>query len=125
MDNNSFRLLRRVRSFYLSLYFFHILHVLEEYRCGFQAVRILGDDVFLAANAVFLALPLVIFFYILDGHRPAFLMGQIYAVVMVVNGLGHNLATLITGRYGEFAGGVSGVGLIAFGLLTASSLQKV
>ena len=76
-------------------------------------------------RAVLLALPLIVFFYILGNYRPAFLMGQIYAVVMVLNGLGHNLATLITGRYGEFAGGVSGVGLIAFGLLTASGLQKV
>ena len=76
-------------------------------------------------RAVLLALPLIVFFYILGNYRPAFLMGQIYAVVMVLNGLGHGLATLITGRYGEFAGGVSGVGLIVFGLFAASSLQKV
>jgi len=98
---------------------------MEEFRGGFRAVRILGRDGFLAVNVVLLAVPLVVFYYLLDGRRPAFLMGQIYAVVMVLNGLGHGLATLITGRYGEFAGGVSGVGLIAFGLLTASGLQKV
>ena len=36
--------------------------------------------------------------------------------VMVVNGLGHNLGVWLTGRYfGGFAGGFTGIGLMAIG----------
>jgi hypothetical protein len=35
---------------------------------------------------------------------------------MILNGIGHNMATLITGKYfGGFAGGFTGIGLVIIG----------
>jgi hypothetical protein len=35
---------------------------------------------------------------------------------MILNGVGHNIATIVTGRYfGGFAGGYTGIGLIIIG----------
>jgi len=118
------RSLRRFRIYFLGLYFFHILHVLEEFWGEFRAVRILGKGGFLAANAVLLAIPLVVFVFILEDKPVAIRLGQVYAAIMILNGLGHNLAFLISGRYFGFAaGGISGIGLIVFGWLTFRSYR--
>lgn len=48
----------------------------------------------------------------------------LYANVMILNGVGHGLATLITGRYFDgFAGGITGIGLAVFGVLYLFSLR--
>lgn len=110
---------RRFRFAFLGLYFFHVLHVLEEFWGEFRGLRVMGPTLFLAANAVLLAVPLVIFHSALENKRTAFLLVRIYAALMILNGLGHGLAVLISGRYFGFAAGaVSGLGAIAFGWLT-------
>ena len=120
---NSLR--RRIYGLFLGLYFFHILHVLEEIWGEFRVMRILGHEGFILGNAFLLAIPLIVFFYILDDRRLALRLSQIYAVIMVLNGLGHGLAVLLTGRYfGFYAGAVSGIGLIAIGIPLALTLEK-
>jgi hypothetical protein len=113
---------RKFRFAFLGLYFFHVLHVLEEFWGEFRAVRIMGPFLFLAANAVLLAIPLAILHYALENNRTAMLLVRIYAAIMICNGLGHGLAVIISGRYFGFAAGaVSGIGLIVFGWLTLGS----
>jgi hypothetical protein len=49
----------------------------------------------------------------------------VYVAVMVLNGIGHHVATIVTGRYfGGFAGGFSGIGLILFGVPLSYFLIK-
>jgi hypothetical protein len=116
---------RRVYGLFMGLYFFHILHVLEEIWGEFRVMRILGRDGFIAANAFLLAIPLIVFFYILDERRLALRLGQIYGIIMILNGLGHGLAVLLTGRYfGFYAGAASGIGLIAIGIPSVLALEK-
>lgn len=110
---------RRYRFFFLGLYFFHVLHVLEEFWGNFRAVRIMGGELFLGLNIFFLALPLAAFVFILEDSRLAIRFGWIYAGGMILNGIGHGLALMISGRFFGFAAGAgSGLGLIIFGWLT-------
>ena len=116
---------RRIIGLFLGLYFFHILHVLEEIWGEFRAMRILGRNVFIAGNAFLLAIPLVVFFYVLDDRRLALRLGQIYGLIMILNGLGHGMAVLLTGHYfGYYAGAVSGIGLVALSIPLVISLEK-
>lgn len=52
-------------------------------------------------------------------------LSRAYAAIMILNGVGHNLATRVTGRYRDgFAGGVTGIGLIPIGLSMLYLLRK-
>jgi hypothetical protein len=82
---------------YLGLLVFHVAHVAEEVLGGF-------------------VIPLILFCLWLRGHRLAGELSALYAGLMVLNGLGHNIMTLVTGRYsGGYAGGFSGIGLAVSG----------
>ena len=53
------------------------------------------------------------------------IMSMVYAAIMTLNGLGHNVATLVTGRYWDgFAGGMTGIGLILIGTPLLYLLRK-
>jgi hypothetical protein len=68
--------------------------------------------------------PLVFFYFWLAGRRWARTMSLVYAGFMVLNGLGHNVMTLATGRYYDgYAGGFSGLGLIVSGSLLLRALR--
>jgi hypothetical protein len=113
------RSIRNLAIPFLGLYFFHILHVLEEFWGEFRAVQIMGREIFLAVNVVLLALPLIVFILLLDNRRGAVRLARLYAVIMILNGLGHLTALAISGRYFGFAAGAgTGLGLLVFGLLT-------
>lgn len=101
---------------YLGLIAFHAAHVLEEVYGRFVVLQKLGLAAFLAANWALLCLPVVFFYFWLFGRRWARRMSVLYAAVMVLNGLGHNVMTLATGRYFDgYAGGFSGLGLAVAG----------
>lgn len=104
---------------FLLLLAVHIAHVFEEVWGRFQPLeRIFGLGWFLLLNWIFLAAPMTVFFFILMRRRPAYVLGAIYAALMALNGLGHNIALAVTGRYfGGFAGAVSGVPMIILALL--------
>jgi hypothetical protein len=71
---------------------------------------------FLAGNWVLFCIPVVLFYFVLHEKRWAYQLSIIYAGIMILNGIGHNLATVLTGRYfGGFAGGFTGIGLIIIG----------
>ncbi len=111
-------LLKRVSLWYLILLAFHVGHILEEIWGRFRLLdRVFGPLTFMLVNWVLFCLAVAIFYQILIGRRWAHALGMLYSGIMVFNGIGHNLATLITGRYfGGFAGGLSGLGLIASGI---------
>ncbi|MCE1163902.1 MAG: hypothetical protein LWX07_00710 [Bacteroidetes bacterium] len=104
--------------FMLLLLFFHAAHILEEVWGRFWPVgRYYSMEVFIILNLVLFAVPLVFFYYFLAGKRWAVYMCLVYGAIMILNGLGHNIATIVTGRYfGGFAGGFSGIGLIFSGI---------
>lgn len=103
---------------YLLLLVFHVAHVFEEIWGRFWLIARFPDlGIFLAVNWLLFCIPVVFFYFFLRGKRWASLVSLVYAAIMVLNGLGHNLATLITGKYfGGYAGGFSGIGLALSGL---------
>ena len=106
--------------FYLLMILAHVAHVFEETWGGFWIESRIGQPAFLAINWLLFAIPVVIFYFILDRKRWAFQLGMLYAGFMGLQGIGHNVATIVTGRYfGGFAGGFSGLvmALIAWPLI--------
>ena len=110
---------------YLSLLSFHVAHILEEIVGRFVLFHRLGPAGFAAVNWVLFLIPVALFYFWLAGRRWALRMSLLYAGVMVLNGLGHNVMTLATGRYLDgYAGGVSGIGLVLSGILLFRSLLR-
>jgi hypothetical protein len=102
---------------YLSLLTFHVAHILEEVLGGFIVLHKLGLARFAVANWILFLIPMTFFFFWLLGRSWARRMSVLYAGFMILNGLGHNVMTLATGRYVDgYAGGVSGVGMIISGM---------
>jgi hypothetical protein len=110
---------------YLLLLFFHAAHVFEEVWGHFWIVDRIGVGWYLLVNWVLFGIPLVFFYLILAGRRSGYILGILYAAFMVLNGLGHNAAVIITGSYfGGFAGSLSGIGLIIAGVPAAFYLRR-
>ncbi len=109
--------INKVNLFYLLLLLFHVGHVFEEAWGEFRVVGMIGLGWFLVVNWFLFSIPLVIFYFILEKRRTAYILGMLYGAVMTLNGIGHNIVTIITGRYFGFAaGGFTGIGLILTGL---------
>jgi len=110
---------------FLGLLAFHVAHILEEIAGGFFLRDRLGLPAFAAVNGVLFCFSLGLFYFWLTGSRWARPLSALYAGVMVLNGIGHNVLTLATGRYrGGFAGGFSGIGLAVSGLWLLSLLRR-
>jgi hypothetical protein len=113
---------------YLMMLTFHVAHVFEEILGRFwimNAVHSMGW--FMLLNWFLFCLPAIFFFYILKAKRWAFYMGLVYSIVMILNGLVHNIATLVTGKYYDgFAGGFTGIALIIIGIpLAVTFVQEL
>jgi hypothetical protein len=95
----------------------HVGHILEETWGRFWLIdAVYGLGWFLVANWLLFCIPVVLFYFVLRGKRPAYVLSMVYAAIMMVNGVGHNVATLVSGRYyGGFAGGYTGIGLLLVG----------
>jgi len=123
MDLSGTSVRPRAVAAYLALIAFHAAHVLEEVFGRFVALLRLGLAGFLAANWVLFCVPLLILYFWLAGRPWARALSVLYAGVMVLNGLGHNVMTLATGRYYDgYAGGFSGLGLIVAGAVLIRAL---
>lgn len=110
---------------FLSLLAFHVAHVFEEVLGGFVVLQRLGLFRFLVVNWALFCIPLILFYFWLLGRRWARGLSALYAVVMVLNGIGHNVMTLVTGRYvGGYAGGFSGIGLAVSGVVLLLLLRR-
>jgi uncharacterized membrane protein YccC len=120
MDRNA------VVPLYLLMLAGHVAHVFEETWGRFWLIgAVYGLGWFLAANWVLFCIPVTLFYFILRGRRWAYQLSMVYAGVMILNGIGHNAAALITGRYFDgFAGGYSGIALALIGLPIIYTLRK-
>lgn len=109
---------KRVIQFLLLLIFFHAAHMLEEVWANFLPVgKYYSQEMFILLNLVLFSIPLVVLYYFLIEKKWSVYVCVIYGIAMTINGLGHNIMTLATGKYfGGFAGGFSGIGLIAAGI---------
>jgi len=95
----------------------HVAHVFEELWGRFWLLTKLGLGRYLAVNWVLLCIPAVLFFFVLNDRRWAYKLSIAYAGFMGLQGIGHNVGTIVTGRYsGGFAGGYSGIGLLVVSL---------
>ena len=113
---------------YLFLLAFHVAHVFEEIWGRFWLIGNVFDiGHFLLINWVLFLIPLCIFYFVLRESRRAYVYAILYGGIMVANGLGHGIMTVITGRYFDgFAGAISGIGLIPSGLfLLFAVLRKI
>jgi 4-amino-4-deoxy-L-arabinose transferase-like glycosyltransferase len=111
---------------YLLMLVVHVGHVFEEIWGRFWIMNAaLGLGRFLVMNWVLFCIPVALFYGVLRGKHWAYTLSMAYAVIMILNGVGHNVATLVTGRYWDgFAGGVTGIGLILIGLSLLYLLRK-
>jgi len=104
----------------------HVAHVFEETWGRFWLIdSVYGLGWFLAANWVLFCIPVILFYFVLHEQIWAYRLSIVYAGIMILNGLGHNIATIVTGRYfGGFAGGFTGIGLILVGSVLLHYLLK-
>lgn len=108
---------KRVIQLYLLMMIFHIAHLFEEIWGNFIMIDFFrGIGWFLAINWLIFILLMVLLYFILLRKLIAYYMGIFYASVMILNGLLHNIAFIVTGNYyGGYAGNFTGIGLVIIG----------
>ncbi len=105
----------------------HVAHVFEEAWGRFWLIDsfFFGLGWYLAGNLVLFCMPVVLFYFVIQDKKWALRLSIIYAGIMILNGIGHNIATIITGKYfGGFAGGFTGIGLVIIGTVMIYYLVK-
>jgi hypothetical protein len=91
----------------------HVAHIFEEILGRFWLLNKFGPGWYLTGNWILLCIPVILFFFVLNDKLWAYKLSVIYAGFMGMQGIGHNIATIITGRYfNGFAGGYSGIALL-------------
>jgi hypothetical protein len=101
---------------YLLILITHVAHVFEEVWGRFWMLNHISLGKYLAINWALFCIPVLLFYFVVNDKKWAYKLSIAYAGFMVLQGIGHNVATIITGRYfNGFAGGFSGIGLIIFG----------
>jgi len=110
---------------YLFMLTFHVAHVFEETGGRFWILDQVGLRLYLTINWFLFCIPVLLFYFVLHNKKWAYKLSIVYATFMTLQGLGHNIATLITGRYFDgFAGGYTGIGLFIVGLFLIYYLFK-
>jgi hypothetical protein len=112
--------------FYLLLVTFHVAHILEETWGRIWMIdKIYGLGLFLFINWVLFCIPLFFFYLFILDKKIGYFLSMAYSLFMVLNGIGHNIATIVTGKYfGGYAGGFSGLGLVIVGIPLSFLLFK-
>ena len=106
----------KVVIFYLLMIVNHVAHVFEEVWGRFWILNKIGLGIYLAINLVLFCIPLILFYFVLNNKKWAYKLSIVYSGFMVLQGVGHNVATIITGKYTDgFAGGYTGIGLVIIG----------
>jgi hypothetical protein len=107
----------RLNFFYLLMLAAHVAHVFEEVWGRFWIMdAVFGPGWFLVVNWLLFCIPVAFFYFALRERRWAYRMSVLYAGFMVLNGIVHNAALMLTGRYfGGFAGAYTGIAFILIG----------
>jgi hypothetical protein len=118
LHRNRIVMKKAIIPWYLALITFHVAHIMEETWGHFWIMnKIYGTGVFLLLNWILFCIPVVLLYLVVLDKKAGYVASIIYSSLMVANGIGHNLATVVTGRYFHgFAGGFSGIGLILSGI---------
>jgi hypothetical protein len=99
--------------FYLFMLLTHVAHVFEEIWGRFWLLNKFGPGWYLTGNWILLCIPVGLFFFVLNGKLWAYKLSIVYACFMGLQGVGHNIASIMTGKYfNGFAGGYSGIMLL-------------
>lgn len=116
----------RLILFYLLMLAAHVAHVFEETWGRFWLMdAFFGLGWYLVVNWMLFCIPVALFYFVLHERRWAYQASILYAGFMVLNGIGHNVATIVTGRYfGGFAGGYTGIALVLIGPPMIHYLRK-
>ena len=115
----------KVISLYLLMLVGHVAHVFEEVWGQFWILKKIGLGLYLIINWIFFCIPVVLFYFVLNNKRWAYKLSIVYVGFMGLQGIGHNIATIINGRYFDgFAGGFTGIGLLIISLLMIYFLWK-
>lgn len=110
---------------YLLMLIGHVAHVFEEVWGGFWILNNIGLGMYLAINWALYCIPVVLFYFVLNNKRWAYKLSIVYAGFMGLQGIGHNILTMITGKYfNGFAGGYTGIGLLLISLPLINYLLK-
>jgi hypothetical protein len=120
MDKN------KVIVLYLLMLVGHVAHIFEETWGRFFLIdSAFGLGWFLVINWVLFCIPVVFFYFVLNDKPWAYYLSMVYAGIMFLNGLVHNIATIVTGKYfNGFAGGYTGIGLIVIAPLMIYYLRQ-
>ena len=111
--------------YYLLMIINHVAHVFEEVWGRFWILNIVGLGIYLAINLILFCIPVLLFYFVLNDKRWAYKVSIAYAGFMMLQGIGHNVATILTGRYiNGYAGGFTGIGLIIIGFAMIIYLLK-
>jgi hypothetical protein len=111
--------------FYLLMLVFHIAHVFEEIWGRFWILNRIGLGWFLSINWILICIPMALLYFVLNQKRWAYKLSIIYAGIMGLQGIGHNIMTLATGDYfNGFAGGYSGLGMLLISIPLIYYLRK-
>jgi hypothetical protein len=116
----------KVIIFYLLMLMNHVAHIFEEIWGRFFLMKKIGLGWFLTINWLLLCIPVILFYFVLQNKRWAYKLSIIYAAFMALQGVGHNVITIIKGRYFDAnAGGYTGIGMLILGSALIYYLIKV
>jgi hypothetical protein len=103
----------KITIFYLSMLLTHLAHVFEEILGRFWLLNKFGLGWYLAGNWLLFCIPVILFYFVLNDKPWAYKLSVVYAGFMGLQGIGHNIATIVTGKYiNGYAGGYSGIVLL-------------
>lgn len=115
-NSRNFIVSNRLVILYLLMLLNHVAHIMEETWGRFWILNHIGLGWFLTINWVLLCIPVILFYFVLNNKRRAYILSIVYAAFMAIQGIGHNVTTIITGKYFDgFAGGFTGIGLFIIG----------
>jgi len=110
MNNN------KVVVFYLLMLIIHVAHVFEEIWGRFWLLDKVGLGLYLTINCLLFCIPVILFYFVLMNKRWAYKVSVLYVTFMILQGVGHIIATIVSGKYFDgFAGGYTGISLLIIG----------
>ncbi len=116
---------RQLLALYLLMLLAHQAHVYEETWGRFFLVDTFGLGPYLAINWLLFCIPVGLLFFVMTDQPTAYTLSLIYAGFMALQGIGHDVVTIVTSRYFDgFAGGLTGILLCALGLLLFRALWQ-
>jgi len=116
---------RRITALYLCLLMIFVGHVFEEIQGNFKAIEYLGLVWFMVINWIFISILAALFYFIMIGKRWAYICGIVYAGLLILNGLAHNIGLIITRQYyGGVAGSFTGLAYLVIGPMLIVQLWK-